>query len=66
MEAFVICKQVQTEATRSKFLDKIYRVNLIETITEYMDFNIVKSMDLLACIAQAAPQRFIDYLKNNY
>jgi hypothetical protein len=59
MEAFVICKQVQTETTRSKFLDKVYRTNLIDTITEYMDLNIVKSMDLLACIAQAAPLRFV-------
>lgn len=59
MEAFVIYKQVQTETTRSKFLDKIYRTNLIDAITEYMDLNIVKSMDLLACIAQAAPVRFV-------
>jgi hypothetical protein len=55
----VICKQVQTETTRSKFLNKVYHTNLIDTITEYMDLNIVKSMDLLACIAQAAPVRFV-------
>lgn len=57
---------MQSKSTRSKFLDKIYQANVIDAVKECMELNIVKSMDLLTCIAQIAPLRFIDYLKSNY
>ena len=63
MEAILISRQIQSENLKLRFLDKIYKSQVIKTAISFLDQNIPKALDFLACLVQAQPIKFMDFLR---
>jgi hypothetical protein len=66
MEAILTAKQIQSENLKTRFLDRLYKSEVLTMAISILDQNIPKSLDFLNCLVQASPLKFLDYLKDKY
>lgn len=66
MEAILTTKQIQSETLKTRFLDRLYKSDVLKMAAAILDQNIPKAVDFLHCLVQVNPQKFIEYLKEKY
>lgn len=66
MEAILINKQIQSETLKTRFLDRLYKSDVLKMAATILDQNIPKAVDFLHCLVQVCPQKFMEYLKEKY
>lgn len=59
MEAILIGKQIQSDNLRVRFLDRIYKSDVMKMIMIMLDQNYLKSLDFFSCLSQIHPQKFL-------
>ena len=66
MEAILTTKQVQSENLKTRFLDRLYKSDVLKMVVAILDQNIPKALDFLNCLVQANPPKFLEYLTEKY
>lgn len=66
LEALIMSKQMQCEKGEERFLEKVIKSGVMDMAVEYLDQGILKALDFFNCLAQLAPNKFIEYLKTGF
>ena len=59
MEAILIDKQIQSDNLRIRFLDRVYKSDVMKMVMQMLDQNFLKALDFFSCLSQIHPQKFI-------
>jgi hypothetical protein len=59
MEAILTTKQVQSENLKTRFLDRLYKSDVLKMVVAILDQNIPRALDFLNCLVQASPTKFL-------
>ena len=59
MEAILIAKQIQSDNLRVRFLDRMYKSDVMKMVMMMLDQNFLKALDFFSCLSQIHPQKFL-------
>lgn len=57
---------MQCEKAQARFFDRLFKSGVLEMATDYLDRGILKALDFFNCLAQLAPEKFMEYLRRVY
>jgi hypothetical protein len=59
MEAILIAKQIQSDNLKVRFLDRMYKSDVMKMVMIMLDQNFLKALDFFSCLSQIYPQKFL-------
>jgi hypothetical protein len=66
LEALSITKSVKTSSVRASLYEKMLSVRVLNALGEFLDQNVMKSLEVLVALAKVYPLRFLDVAKRHF